>query len=348
MKYTQEYIAENLFEKLTNHFKKEQESIKITKNGAGVHWDCVIVLKNRKCKIHCFEHRHYDDIRPEYLISFEEAEENKAWGRTFDIEETILSSADWIHNKDLDFLYEQYEFIDWQKRRIQEIEKQLIKNASELALTENILEASWGSDLYDYCMNHNNRSCKLSGFGKTEPVSFTFYWEDCRLFELKQNDLSLLAEVVKKWLIDDIQPSVLEHQYDWIIVGDLAKYYEKGEGIKGEYIESWNSIEQFYGRFSKENRPFIMDALRLIEEMKSKGLHTELRAGQSLFSFILSRSRRHGLQENHPFIQIHFLGDNWMKVESSLDNNEETEEMEVKFGGFLEQKITQLLKEEIN
>jgi hypothetical protein len=89
MKFNQEYIAENLYKNLRRYFKDKEESIQISMEGTGVHWHCNLESQNRRAKIHCFEHRHYEDIKPEYLISFDESEQNKAWGRTHDIEETI-------------------------------------------------------------------------------------------------------------------------------------------------------------------------------------------------------------------------------------------------------------------
>jgi len=347
MKYSEEFIAENLFKKLRKFFEDKSKLIGVEKEGAGVHWNCDVILNCRRSKIHCFLHRYYDDIRPEYLISFEESDKNKAWGRTFDIQEVIQSTSDWVENKDIHFLYKKYEFVDWYKRTIQKIEGQLIENESDLLSTEKVLNSPWGSELYDYQITYRDRSCELSGYGKREPVSFVFKWDGCKLFEVNQNDLTLLAEVIKKWLIDEIQPSTLENQYDWIEVGDLAIHYEKGEGIKGEFIESWNSIERFYGEFSDEFHPFKADALKLIQEMRSAELDEVLRAGQSLFFLILSRLRRHGLEENHPYLHITFLGKNKMKVISRLNGKKEIFEAEVKYDGLIKHKISELLKEKI-
>ncbi len=347
MKHKEEYIAENLYENLKRYFKDRIESVGISKEGAGVHWNCNLELNKRKSRIHCFEHRHYDEIKPEYLISFEESETNKAWGRTHDIEETIQSSEDWINNKEIDFLHQKYQFIDWYKRRIQEIESQLVENQPILKQTERELYSPWSSGLYDYHIKFKNRSCELNGLGKIEPISFYFKWDDVILFEVKQDDVLLLAEVMKKWLIDEIEPSILENQYDWIEIGELAKYYQRGQGVKGEFIKSWNSIERFYRELSYEWHPFKEDALKLIQEMRNACLDEELRAGQSLFFFILSRARRHGLEDNHTYLQVTFLGHNQMKINSNLDNKDKDVVYEVKYEGYIEEIVKELLKEKI-
>lgn len=344
MKFNQEYIAENLHENLKRYFNSKGESIQISIEGAGVHWHCNLESQNRKAKIHCFEHRHYEDIKPEYLISFDESEQNKAWGRTHDIEETIYSSEEWINKKEVQELYEKYEFVDWYKRKIQDIERHLINRQSDLKETEKRLISTWGLGLYDYEIIHKYRSCKLSGYGKTEPISFEFKWDDCKLFEIQQNDLSLLADVLKKWLIDEIEPTKLENEYEWIEIGQLAKYYENSEGIKGELIESWNSIERFYKRL---NENFTPKVLNLIEQLRHKGFDERLRAGQSLYTFMLSRSRRHGLTQEQNFIAIRFKIDKNEMIVTDKENNELLVD-EVKISNELEKIIEDLAKEEIN
>lgn len=347
MKYNEEHIADNLYENLKRYFKGKGEFIIISKEGAGVHWDCNLESKERKSKIHCFEHRYYNDIKPEYLISFEELGINKAWGRTHDLKETILSSEDWINKKKIEDLHRKYEFIDWSKRRIIGIENQLIKNEPMLNQTDRKFSSPWGSGLYDYSIMFKNRSSELTGYGNDEPISFMLQWDGCNLFEVKQDNLKLLAEVMKKWLIDEINPSKLENDYEWIEIAELAKFYEKGEGIKGEFIESWNSIERFYNQLSDEWHPFKKDALKLIKEMRSEGLDKEIRVGQSLFFFILSRARRHGLEASHPYIHITFLGNNKMKIKSKSTTKKEELECEVKYEGYFKEIVGKLIKEKI-
>ncbi|WBX75764.1 hypothetical protein PG911_14030 [Tenacibaculum ovolyticum] len=129
--------------------------------------------------------------------------------------------------------------------------------------------------------------------------------------------------------------------------GILAEYYEKGEGIKGEFIDSWNLIEEFYSTFSESWSSNGEDALRLIKEMRKVGLDEELRVGQSLWFFIMSRLRRHGLEENTHYIQITFLGNNRMNIESHLDGKETKQKSKVEYKGYLEETVKRLLKEKI-
>lgn len=343
MKFNQERIADNLYEKLKRYFQEKSDPIRILIEGEGVHWNCSLESGARKSKIHCFEDFQDGDVKPEYLISFEEASINKAWGRTYDLEKTISSSAEWISGEDVQFLHNKYDFIDWLKRRIEFIEKELIIYEKELENTAREL-VSGGSDLYDYLVDFKNRSCSISGFGENEPISFEFQWDKCTLFEVKQNDLKLMACAMKNWLIDEINPSQLAHQFSWIEVGDLAIYYEKGEGIKGEFIESWNSIERFYKRLNKKSTAKI---LNLIKELRVKGLEEELRAGQSLYTLILSRSRRHGLKQGQNFIALKFRIDKDEMIIADKDDNQLLMG-KIQYSKELKDLLKELAKEDIN
>lgn len=347
MKQNEERIAEHLEDNLVKYFKEKNELVNISKEGAGVHWNCILKLNNRLCKIHCFEDRDQDNIKPEYLTSFEELGENKAYGRTYDLSKTIYSCEYWVKNESLKFLYNKFEFIDWMKRRIISIENKLLEFEPQLSQTIRELDSPWGSGLYDYEMKFNARSCELVGYGVNKPVTFSLKWDDCKLFDVRQNDLELMANVLKKWLIEGVNPTTLKKHYDWLEINDLALHYEKGEGVKGEFIESWNRIENYYQETSEQWFSGKKDSLKLISEMRSSNLDYELRAGQSLMFFILSRSRRHGLDENHPYIHITFMGENRMKVRSRQNKKVKEFESDVSYTGEFKEFVNKLKQEQI-
>jgi hypothetical protein len=82
-----------------------------------------------------------------------------------------------------------------------------------------------------------------------------------------------------------------------------SRYYEEGRGVEGEFIESWDRIEKFYQEMNfapaSSIRAFVAD-------LRSNGYDKTLRAGQSLYSLIISRSRRHGLRPGQPHIAFQF------------------------------------------
>ena len=203
------------------------------------------------------------------------------------------------------------------------------------------------SSIYNLLFKNEERSCIISLYGYEKSYKCIFKWDDCSIFEVFCVDSKRLGAIVLSWVLKRFMPSKMKSLFPEIEFGLLAEYYEKGERIKGEFIVSWNSIEKFYGSFSDSWSSNGEDALRLIKEMRNAGLDEKLRAGQSLWFFILSRSRRHGLEENTQYIQITFLGSNRMSIKSYFDGKETIEEKEVKYEGYLKDNIKELLKESI-
>jgi hypothetical protein len=98
----------------------------------------------------------------------------------------------------------------------------------------------------------------------------------------------------------------MRSKFPWLIIGELADYYEAGRPIEGEFIKSWDRMEEFY----EETRwPFADEVKVFIEAMRSRGYYKTLRAGTSLWSLILSRSRRHGMHGEQPYVLFEFRGD---------------------------------------
>ncbi|CAA0209553.1 hypothetical protein [Tenacibaculum maritimum] len=203
------------------------------------------------------------------------------------------------------------------------------------------------STSYDLLLKNEIRSCTISLFGNEKSYRYIFEWDNCSIFEIFSNDVKRLGKIILDWVLKKSMPSKMTNQFPEIQFGLLAEYYEKGEGIKGEFIESWNSIEEFYCSFSDSWISNGKDALRLIKKMRKLGLDAKLRAGQSLWSFILSRSRRHGLKEDASHVEITFLGDNKMSIKSNLNEKKTSLESKVEYGEYLQGQIKYLLKEKI-
>lgn len=101
---------------------------------------------------------------------------------------------------------------------------------------------------------------------------------------------------------------------------------------------SWNSIERFYSEVHSFNqRP---EVLRLIAQMRKRGFDKTLRAGQSMYTFIVSRARHHGwlksyiafdFFENKMDIQVKFTDERKFslpKIEFSEQTNDLLKELE--------------------
>jgi hypothetical protein len=73
-----------------------------------------------------------------------------------------------------------------------------------------------------------------------------------------------------------------------------------GDELEGEFVNSWNRMEWFFG--SGETWPKMPDMVELIAMLRHSGYDRKLRVGQSLDIFTVSRSREHGLRLEQPSI----------------------------------------------
>ncbi|MEQ8473631.1 MAG: hypothetical protein RIC35_20705 [Marinoscillum sp.] len=342
---------------LVSLFKKGRSNSQfiIKVEGAGVHWHCSISKSDsneRYAKIHCIEIDRRDITNLDYKgvmydVAFYENEVHFTTGRTFIKEVALKSLDDWFNGIQQEALYSKYDFIDSTKKRLTKVLNEIslqypsIKENAEESLVK---EVNWSKRIL---IHKGTRSCEGYFYGYEDVPRFIFKWDETKMFEHSTADNSRVGELINDWVINYLMPSTLESKFKEVNFGKLGSYYEKGKGIEGEYVLSWDSIERFYGELSDEWHPFKKDAINLLKEMRVEGLDKELRAGQSLFFFILSRARRHGLENNHSFAHLTFLGENKMKIWSNYDDSRKEEEFEVKYEGYLKETIQKLLKEKI-
>jgi hypothetical protein len=76
--------------------------------------------------------------------------------------------------------------------------------------------------------------------------------------------------------------------------GKLADYYERGDPILGEFLCSWDQLEKLFSADLRADR--VSREAQFVALLRSLGFDRTLRAGQSMSTVIVSRSRRHGLQ----------------------------------------------------
>lgn len=88
------------------------------------------------------------------------------------------------------------------------------------------------------------------------------------------------------------------------------------EQIEQDFLTSWDYIEVFYQKSMRygENEKFALPLLSLISEMRAKGYDTKLRAGHSMYIFIVSRSRYNGLRKGFSSLRIVINQDSTMLV----------------------------------
>ena len=80
---------------------------------------------------------------------------------------------------------------------------------------------------------------------------------------------------------------------------------EPDEQVADDFARSWVRIEQLFEQVLQPSA-WKDDLLGFVRQLRHDGYDRKLRAGQSLFAFTVSRSRRHGLRPDQPWIVFHF------------------------------------------
>lgn len=296
MKYREEELASDLFLALKATFKSSETDISIS--GSGVHWHCAVERANSHCHISCFA-----SLGEEYCTTFSRNSTQEATSRIPHRDQTIAAVRDWLAGQALPTLYDQYPFVDRIKRALSRIRDAAMSFVPELQMSAESGLQHRGGDSYQLLFSANDRSCKLSFFGKNELPDARFYWDGGKLFEFQPRDNKRFSMILERWICDSAMPSTLRAEFPGLHIGELADYYERGQAVEGDFIRSWKSIKRHY---KPERWLFSNAVLVMIEEMRSAGYDRQLRAGQSLSSLGLSRSRRKRRLENQPQIWFQF------------------------------------------
>lgn len=125
-------------------------------------------------------------------------------------------------------------------------------------------------------------------------IHAAFLWDDRPLFENQFDDREALAAVINRWVCEIAMPSRMREEFSWLEIDELADYYESGEPVVGEFMRSWDAVEEYY---SEETSDYYRPVRQLIRVLREAGYDRKLRAGQSMASFGLSRAVGHGLRD---------------------------------------------------
>ncbi len=343
--FKEQKIAKTLLEEVKQYFGDSEIKPVIDLEGAGVHWYCNLKLENHKVSIYSCHISYHPDEKgrtEEFIVSYFANDQEISSGRTSNRKELIESTKEWLCNKSKEHLYK-FDFVDLNLRKFQKLEREWINEFPDLANTSKVLE-NQGSGIVRYEISNDSRSCWSTGVGNHGEVYFGFTWDGCTLFETetKRNET---AEVLKRYLIDREAPSSLNKEFSWVPVNDLTNSYEKGEGIKGEFIESWKSIKRFYSGFPEHSLPNKDKIIELINALINQGFDKTIRAGQSLTTLMLSKSRRHGLSEHQPFLAFEFRSES---VHIHTEKGEIDQLDNIKINEKIVNLIKELEKEPIN
>lgn len=296
MKYTEEDIAADLHRELTRRLASAHTSLAI--QGAGVHWHCTASRGNSLCSIACFT-----SMGPEYYTEFQRDSAKIATSRIPSRDQTIAAVAEWLDGMELAALHRRYPFVDKSKRALCQLRDDVFAAAPVLQRSANCELEHQIADIFCLRFRTSDRSCEISFYGKNQLPDAEFFWDDCQLFQFQPEDHAQLASVLTRWLCDQALPSAVRTEFPWLHIGELADYGESGNPVEGEFIQSWDFIEEFYREGWCEFSNAVLD---MIHAMRIAGYDRVLRAGQSMWSLGLSRSRRHGLRGEQASLWFEF------------------------------------------
>lgn len=340
--FKQEKIAKSLYSDLTNYISDKELKIKSELEGAGVHWSCISESGNAKVSIYSCDLSFMRDNKgnsEEFIVSFFLEDNEISCGRSYDRKKVIESVENWTLNKSKSELYANFPFVDKGIRAIKEFEQNWLTEYPNLKNTNRVID-NHGSGIIRFEINNDDKACWFTTTGESKELLFGFSIDECLLFEsVAENDE--IAEVLNRFLIKKENLSSLSKEFSWIISNDLVIAYENGNGVEGEFIESWNSIIRFYKGIEGD---YINDVLSFISNLRSKGFDKTLRAGQSLYTFILSKSRRHGLAENQKYLAFSFQKD---KMIIRNNKNEEMSFNKIELNSEIENLLNTLNQQSI-
>lgn len=337
--FVEKKIAKSLFSDIKIYFENFDIKPIIELDGDGVHWNCVLKMDEYEASIYSCDISYHPDEKgrtEEFIVSYIQKREEVSCGRTSNRDKLIKSVEIWLNYKSKEQLYNKFEFVDHDLRFFQKQESDWIYKFPELGRTSRILEYQ-GSGTVRYEISYDDRSCWSTGIGEKGEAYFGFSWDGCTLFET-ETIREETAEVLKRYLIDKETLSFLNKEFSNIPTNNLTECYEKGEGIKGEFVESWNSILQFYADFPEKWLPCKNEIIMLIHGLIDQGFDQTIRAGKSWTKLILSRSRRHGLSEDSPFVAFEFWNN---KIQITTGKGEIVELNSIQ----IDQRILGLIKE---
>lgn len=291
---------------------------------------------------------------------FEHESERTAAGRTPSAREAVEAAWCWLDNASLDTLYGRFEFVDWQKRELARIRDSVMEKFPDLRAVAGDEKTDSSNALSSLWFRTETRSAHLHFSGRNHLLQVICHWDQCTLFSFTADDWSALAAlrrwlrgddwttlgaVLKRWLCDNAAPSTMRKEFRWLEIGKLADFYENSNPVEGEFIVSWDQIEQFYARNPHDKSARVP---RLIAELRRAGFDRKLRAGQSMWTFLLSRSRRHGLRPEQPCIRFEFnFREGTMDVVSSGPKKKHIRGITIAMSTRIEQALVSLASEPI-
>jgi hypothetical protein len=333
MERNEQKYAHDLYDGLIARFAPVADQTQVAITGGGVQWRCSALRGSRSCWVGCFEVG-----GPEFLTFFEDDTKKVATGRISSKDETIDAIWHWLDGAPLAAMYDRFCFVDWEKRKLISIRETAITAFPDLTIVARNELTVTPSGVSHLWFRTAARALHIHFAARHDSPEAVFYWDECELFRFEAKDPAVLATVLSHWLVENAVPSALRKEFPWLQIGRLADFYEKGSPVEGEFIESWDQMEGVYegSRFPPRNL-----VLPFIAEMRRAGYDRKLRAGQSIWSLIVSRSRRSRLRPEQPLVSFQFR-ENSMEVFSRNQGEERIFEIPIAMSDTVERVLQSL------
>jgi hypothetical protein len=269
--------------------------VTVTCEGSGVHWHCEAATAVRRCKVVCF-----DANGPEFLTSFHAEADVIAWGRSSSRTDTAGAVRLWLAGAELAEVSRWFPFVDANRRAFVALRHVV------LAADPRVEERVSAQIVHDMCDLHylrfdaEDRAARLWVHGRNPHPDAVLLWDECTIARTLVVDVPAFARIVGRWLVDRAAPSTVQREFPWLELRPEAPYYEAGRPIEGEFLTSWDDLVDFYLCDGGDTAPI----LTFLALLRDAGFARTLRAGQSMTSAILSRSRRHGLRPEQPCVVL--------------------------------------------
>ena len=124
---------------------------------------------------------------------------------------------------------------------------------------------------------------------------------------------------------------------------------DDNQQIEQDFKASWDSIDQFFTRLVEHyhwegHRPIF----KILAAMRELGYDRQLRAGQSMSTFVVTRARFHHYRAHHGRIRLDVLSDglnavyykDGEKIEVTTDSFDYTDEIDALLQRLLQEPIT--------
>lgn len=245
----------------------------------------------------------------EFLTRFLNHGLTVGWGRSRSLPDSAGAVNAWLRGASWQSVLDTFPFVERNRRALEAL-------AIEAGRTKETQALRWavsrdGCDLHTLRYGQDDRAVSVRFFGKREQPDVRLLWDETEV-AFAPVQPQRFGDLLLQWLAAQRPPSAVD--YPELSVHPVAYFYEQGRPVEGEFRVSWDMIERFYSGFPEGRGD---DYIKLLGHLRERGFPAVLRAGQSMMTLILSRSRRHGLRPGQPNVSISLDGGRGGRAQAS-------------------------------